>query len=97
MKSKLDSSNITYISGEDFSPATIAIIGGGAVGTSTFCQLVNELILVGINGHIKIVVFEKAEAVGPGLAYQPDQAPYLLNRSVESMSVFPDKADHFLE
>jgi uncharacterized NAD(P)/FAD-binding protein YdhS len=76
---------------------TIAVIGGGAVGTSVCYQLVEELAQVARTCSVRILLFEKSAVVGPGVAYQSDDAPFLLNRSVEGMSAIHDRPNDFLE
>jgi uncharacterized NAD(P)/FAD-binding protein YdhS len=76
---------------------TIAVVGGGAVGTSLCHHLVEEFSHFPSAGSVQILLFEKATEVGPGVAYQPDEAPFLLNRSVEGMSAIHDRPDDFLD
>ncbi len=78
-------------------PRTIAVIGGGAVGTSVLVHLIDELCNLYIHDPVRIVVLEKSGAPGPGLAYQADSAPYLLNRTAETMSVVHGKIRDFHE
>ena len=77
---------------------TVAIVGGGAVGAALFGALVDALSSeASSRARPRIVLFEKSERVGPGLAYAKDESPYLLNQSAQTMSLVPGRRAHFCE
>jgi uncharacterized NAD(P)/FAD-binding protein YdhS len=77
---------------------TIAIVGGGAIGAALFDGLVERLSSeASPRARPRVVLFEKAARIGPGLAYARDEAPYLLNQSAQTMSLVPRRRSHFCE
>ncbi len=77
---------------------TIAIVGGGALGAALFGALVERLTSKGAaRAKPRIVLVEKSEVIGRGLAYAKDQAAYLLNQSAQTMSLVPGRRSHFFE
>ncbi len=79
-------------------PLTVAIVGGGALGAALFDILVDRLTSeTSPRAWPRIVLFEKSERVGPGLAYARDESPYLLNQSAQTMSLVPGRRAHFCE
>lgn len=51
-----------------------------------------------ISDHpLHIIVIEKAESVGRGVAYGLRRPEYLLNVAARNMSAFPDEPNHFLQ
>ncbi|MGH7295000.1 MAG: FAD/NAD(P)-binding protein [Polyangiaceae bacterium] len=78
--------------------ATVAIVGGGAVGAALFYSLAERFSSdASLRAKTRVVLFEKSERIGPGLAYAPDLAPYLLNQSARTMSLVPGHRSHFCE
>ncbi len=73
----------------------ITIVGCGAVGAAQLYHLVYQLIQDNITEHFEILVFEKSENLGHGLAYTQDEHTNLLNRSAETMSLIHRKEDDF--
>ena len=55
---------------------TVCIIGGGPSGVCALAQLVEQLIQASIN-NVNIIVFDKSEIMGPGLAYKTDLKMYM--------------------
>ena len=77
---------------------TVAIVGGGAIGTALFRVLVDRLSAETLlRAKTRIVLYEKSGRVGPGLAYAKDGAPYVLNQSAQTMSLVPGHRAHFCE
>jgi len=72
--------------------ATIAVIGGGASGVLTAVQLMRRSA-----PGLRIVLIEKAEEVGPGLAYRTDHKGHRLNVPAGQMIAMPDRPFDFLE
>lgn len=72
--------------------ATIAVIGGGAAGTLTAVQLLRRSA-----PGLRVVLIEKDETVGPGLAYGTENDEHRLNVPAGQMIALPDKPWDFLE
>ncbi|MBE9603993.1 FAD/NAD(P)-binding protein [Acetobacteraceae bacterium H6797] len=72
-------------------PPMIAIIGAGFSGTALAIQLARRLA-----AGRRVLLIERDERPGPGLAYGTLEPHHLLNVPAKSMSLFPDKADDFL-
>jgi len=70
----------------------IAIIGGGASGTMLAANLLRVL-----EPHIGIVLIEKRNEIGRGIAYSTDDPSHLLNVRAGNMSAYADRPDHFYE
>jgi len=68
----------------------VAIIGGGFSGAITAVQLSRVL-----PPDRPILLFERTDSIGVGLAYATDNADHLLNVRAANMSAFPDDPDHF--
>lgn len=68
----------------------VAVIGGGFSGAIIAVQLSRIL----PEGR-PIVIFERSEQIGSGLAYATDNEEHLLNVRAANMSAFPDQPDHF--
>ncbi|MDO9219300.1 MAG: FAD/NAD(P)-binding protein, partial [Lacisediminimonas sp.] len=78
---------------------TLAIIGGGSVGVSYFCQLIQALGAdpAPVDGAPpRILIFEPQAQVGPGGAYAADLDSNLLNVTAGGMSAFGDDKLHFM-
>jgi uncharacterized NAD(P)/FAD-binding protein YdhS len=77
---------------------TLAIVGGGALGSALVGALVDRLSSKAwARTKPRIVLFERSEHVGRGLAYAKDASSYLLNTSAQTMSVIPGRRSHFFE
>lgn len=72
--------------------ATIAIIGGGAAGTLIAVQLLRRSA-----PGLRIVLIERDQAVGPGLAYGTENEDHRLNVPAGQMIGLPDRPWDFLE
>lgn len=84
----------------DFSNAlrhpSIAIVGGGSVGTSFLRQLAERLSSSNDRAVVKrVVLFEPSPNPGAGAAYQADVSSNLLNTRVASMSPIASDPEHF--
>lgn len=75
---------------------TIAIIGSGASGTACFLHLVLKLIINRPKKPVSILLIEKDEDVGPGLAYGTGQEGHLLNTKAGIMGLFAEEPLHFV-
>lgn len=74
---------------------SIAVIGGGSVGTSFVRQLAEQLDSNRDTKLSEVYVYEPCAAPGAGVAYQEDTAANLLNTRVSSMSPIADDPSHF--
>ncbi|MBN8869148.1 MAG: FAD/NAD(P)-binding protein [Solirubrobacterales bacterium] len=72
--------------------ATIAIVGGGASGTLTAVQLLRRSA-----PGLRVVLVEKSERVGPGVAYGTEDEQHRLNVPAGQMIGLPDRPYDFLE
>jgi uncharacterized NAD(P)/FAD-binding protein YdhS len=70
---------------------SIAIIGGGFVGT-----ILVRLLLVQTK-NCKIYLFNSGASLSKGVAYNCNQNSSLLNVIASKMSAFPDESNHFLD
>lgn len=75
----------------------IAIVGGGANGVATFVHLVLKLITDPVKPPVSILLLEKEDEIGPGLAYGTYQPGHLLNTSAGLMGIFAEEPMHFVE
>src|SRR5688572_23926759 len=71
--------------------ATITIIGGGLSGSILLINLLKQQ----WGGPVKIILIEKEESLGYGVAYSTQEPLHLLNVPVRKMSLFTDDPDHF--
>ncbi len=71
---------------------TIAIVGGGFSG----CMVAAHLLLQA-QQPLRIVLIDRSDSPGRGVAYRDQPECHLLNVRVEAMSAFPDRPDHFLD
>lgn len=74
----------------------IAIIGCGAAAVATLFGLI-EYLSSEINQDLKITIFEKSAAFGPGFAYQCDSDELLMNMTSSTTSIFSHHARDFWE
>lgn len=72
--------------------ATIAIVGAGFSGTMTAVHLLRQA-----RRPLRIVLIDRADTPGHGVAYRDQPECYLLNVRAGNMSAFPDRPDHFLD
>jgi uncharacterized NAD(P)/FAD-binding protein YdhS len=75
---------------------TIVIIGGGAAGVSVLAQLTKKY-TENKQEDVKIIVIEKNDNVGPGLAYSTEDNSHIINLSAENMSPIPGDPKHFIK
>ncbi len=69
----------------------IAIVGAGFSGTMVATHLLREA-----RSPLRVVLIERAETAGVGIAYREQSDRHLLNVRAEGMSAFPDQPGHFL-
>ncbi len=67
----------------------VAVIGGGYSGTLQTIQLLRRGAMV--------TLIERAERLGPGIAYSTRHSDHLLNVAAGRMSAFPDEPGHFAD
>ncbi len=77
----------------DREPADVAIVGGGASGT----LLATHLLLRGAPEDGSVVLVERREACGLGVAYSTVEPAHLLNVPAASMSAVHDEPTHFVD
>ncbi len=75
---------------------TIAIIGAGASGVSCLIQLVFKHIIRRSSTPLSLLLFERKEEFGPGLAYGTGQEGHLLNTKAGLMGIMPGERLHFV-
>lgn len=73
----------------------IAIIGCGAAGVATLFGL-KEFLTFDFSKNLKITIFEKGSAFGPGFAYQCDSNELLMNMVSATTSIFSEQENDFL-
>lgn len=71
---------------------TIAIVGGGFAGTLTAAHLLRTA----RTARARVVLIDRADTIGPGVAYSASSHALLLNVPAARMSAWPDDPDHFL-
>lgn len=71
---------------------TIAIVGGGLSGTLVAVNLMRRA-----RPGLRVILIERANEPGRGVAYSTDCARHLLNVPAGRMSLFPDEPEHFLQ
>lgn len=72
----------------------VAIIGCGAAGVAVLFSFLESLRL-GFNKKLKITIFEKEIAFGPGFAYQCDSDELLMNMVSSTTSIFSHNESDF--
>jgi uncharacterized NAD(P)/FAD-binding protein YdhS len=80
--------SIKLVDTQDINP-TVVIIGAGASGTLLAAHLLRT-------GNARVVLVERGERVGRGVAYGTGFAGHLLNVPAASMSGLPEDSQHFL-
>jgi uncharacterized NAD(P)/FAD-binding protein YdhS len=80
--------SIKLVDTKDIVP-TVAIVGAGASGTLLAAQLLRA-------GDARVVLIERGERVGRGVAYGTGFDGHLLNVPAASMSGLPDDPEHLL-
>jgi uncharacterized NAD(P)/FAD-binding protein YdhS len=80
--------SIKLVDKQDFHP-TIAVVGGGASGTLLAAHLLRA-------GAARVVLIERGDRIGRGVAYGTRYAGHLLNVPAASMSGIPEDPEHFL-
>ena len=71
---------------------TVAIVGGGASGALVAAQLLRRH----HRGGLRVVVIERREGLGRGVAYSTDNPQHRLNVPAGQMGAFPRDAGHFV-
>lgn len=71
---------------------SIIVIGGGFSGSMVTAQLIHKA-----TQALKIVVIERGEEIGRGVAYGTNDLSHLLNVPAGKMSAFPEQPTHFLD
>lgn len=71
---------------------TIAIIGGGFSGCMVAAHLLQQA-----QQPLRIILIDREDAPGRGVAYRDQPECHLLNVRAEAMSALPDRPDHFLD
>lgn len=74
----------------------IAIIGGGAAGLAVIAHLL-ERFDPGQHKPIELVLFEKSDRIGPGLAYSATRDVNLINMPANTMGLYSKNPHHFLD
>lgn len=69
-----------------------AIVGAGYSGTLTALHLLQHC-----RPADRVILFERRDTFGRGVAYSADHGGHLLNVRAMNMSAFPDRPAHFLE
>ena len=80
--------SIKLVDTKDITP-TVAVIGAGASGTLLASHLLRA-------GGARVVLIERGDRIGRGVAYGTDFPGHLLNVPAASMSGLPDDPEHFL-
>jgi uncharacterized NAD(P)/FAD-binding protein YdhS len=80
--------SIKLVDTKDIIP-TVAVVGAGASGTLLAAQLLRA-------GSARVVLIERGDRAGRGVAYGTGFAGHLLNVPAASMSGLPDDPEHFL-
>ena len=70
----------------------LAIVGGGCAGTLLAASLLRRP-----GGPLRIVMIERGDRFGPGVAYATDDPQHLLNVPAHGMSAFGDAPLHFAD
>lgn len=68
----------------------VAIVGGGFSGVAVAGQFAR------LAPQLKVALFERRDAVGPGVAYSTPHSAHLTNSRAAKMSAFEDDPDHFV-
>src|SRR6202011_4884828 len=66
-------------------------VGGGASGVLTAAHLIRHA-----NGPTRVLLVERSDRVGRGVAYGTDNPAHLLNVPAGKMSAWPDEPDDFV-
>jgi uncharacterized NAD(P)/FAD-binding protein YdhS len=69
---------------------TVVVVGAGCAGTLTAVDLLRRP-----GGPLRVVLVERGDAFGRGVAYSTTDDRHLLNVAAERMSAFPDEPGHF--
>jgi len=75
---------------------TVAIVGSGASGVSCLIQLVLKHIVNRCSSRLSIILYEKKDEFGTGLAYGTGQEGHLLNTKAGIMGIMPYERLHFV-
>src|SRR5690606_25185062 len=74
---------------------TIGIIGGGACGVAAFAELIVHLKIAGKHTSTTILLIEKSDDIGLGLAFGTEQPGHLLNTQADLMGIHSFEPEHF--
>jgi len=74
-------------------PHRVVVVGGGASGALVAAHLLR---LARPERPLEERIVERAEVIGPGLAYGEAEPYHLLNNAANRMSAFPSDPDHLL-
>ena len=77
------------------SPERVLVVGGGAAGAITAVTVLREAAAHAAR-PVDVMVVERSEVVGPGLAYGTYETHHLLNNYACRMSAFEDDPDHLV-
>lgn len=80
---------------EQIKDITVAIIGGGACGVATLAELMVQLKIADKHTTTQILLLEKREEIGLGLAFSTDQPGHLLNTQADLMGIHSFEPKHF--
>jgi uncharacterized NAD(P)/FAD-binding protein YdhS len=76
--------------GDQLTEVDVAIVGGGFSGIAVAGRLAR------LAPQLKVVLFERRDAVGPGVAYSTPHPAHLTNSRAAKMSAFEDDPEHFV-
>ncbi len=74
-------------------PTRVVVVGGGASGVLVAAHLLRRATP---EHPVEVRVIERADVVGPGLAYGAADPHHLMNNTATRLSAFPDDPDHLL-
>lgn len=77
------------------SPLSITLVGGGASGLAVFLQLIERAKDGDQLG--RVVILERGQIPGPGLAYSNSCSGTIINMHTDTMGLYFDKPRHFTE
>jgi uncharacterized NAD(P)/FAD-binding protein YdhS len=73
----------------------IAVVGLGATGIVVLMRLVDCLVQAGREAGVEILLVERQEAPGLGVAYRTPHDCHLLNMRIDTMSLYDDRPGDF--
>ncbi|AHH97365.1 hypothetical protein KALB_4001 [Kutzneria albida DSM 43870] len=75
----------------------VAVVGMGATGVMTTIHLINELLRRGMPEAVELHLIERDTRLGAGVAYGTTLPEHLLNMQAGTMSLVPERPDHFVD